>query len=411
MRLFLGWVILATGFAWDARGENWPRFRGENGAGQNDTAAIPIEWTADDYLWKLPLPGVGHSSPVVWEGRVYLTSADTESGEQIVLAVDAKTGKRIWEERFASATHHKHNANSFATSTPTIDDKRIYLAWLDGQTVTLVALSHEGAELWRREAGALNEEHGFGTSPVIVGDTICLDLETKEEANSAVIGVDRNSGRELWRTPRTAGKTSYATPCILPAPDGAPLVITTSMGAGLTAYDPASGVVVWNVLAGDLPDRCVSSPIIAAGLVLTSCGSGNNGLHLIAVRPRADGGTPEEAYRVKKGVPNIPTPIVAGELTFLWHDHGTVTCLDSATGEIEWQKRVGGKYHSSPIRIGERIYCTSLDGEVVVIPASKDFEVLARNKIGEPVTATPAVADGRLYLRSEKTLFCLGTKP
>jgi len=158
----------------------------------------------------------------------------------------------------------------------------------------------------------------------------------------------------------------------------------------------------------DLPDRCVSSPIASAGLIMVSCGSGNNGVHLIAVRPGSSGKPPQEVYRLRQGVPNIPTPVVAGDLMFLWHDRGTVSCLDVATGKTHWRQRIGGQYHSSPVRIGDRIFGLSKVGEVVVLAAAKEFKLLAKNQLDEPAQATPAVADNRLYYRTESSLFCIG---
>ena len=143
-------------------------------------------------------------------------------------------------------------------------------------------------------------------------------------------------------------------------------------------------------------------------MILASCGSGNNGLVLIAMKPINDGQQPQEAYRLDSGVPNIPTPVVAGDLLFLWHDRGTVTCVNLATGEQYWRQRVGGRFHSSPVRVGDRLYCASLDGEVVVIAADKEYKLLARNKLDEPVQATPAVANNRIYFRTDSSLICLG---
>jgi outer membrane protein assembly factor BamB len=186
------------------------------------------------------------------------------------------------------------------------------------------------------------------------------------------------------------------------------VVVMSSMGSGVTAYDPVTGVVVWQVLEQDLPDRCVSSPMVAAGLVIVSCGSGNNGMVMIALKPGDNGAPPTEAYRMKQGVPNIPTPIAVGDLLFLWHDRGTVSCLDAATGEPHWRKRVSGMFHSSPVRIGNRIFGLSKEGDVVVLAADKEYQLLARNSLGEPCQATPAVADGRIYYRTESSLICLG---
>ena len=344
---------------------------------------------------------------MIWGERVFVTSGDPQSGEQIVLAFDAKSGEQLWGKRFASHTYSMHSDNSYATSTPAADADHLYVLWLDGERVTLAALAHDGIEVWRRQVGSLVEQHGFGTSPIVVGDTVCVANETDSAERSIVTGIDRASGDVRWTVPRGAAKTAFATPCVLES-GGRKLVVTSSMGSGVTAYDPATGEIVWQVLEQDLPDRCVSSPIVAAGLVIVSCGSGNNGLQLIALRPGENGEPPTEAYRLRQGVPNIPTPVVAGDLLFLWHDRGTVSCLDAATGAPHWRKRVSGMFHSSPVRIGNRIFGLSKEGEVIVLAADKEYQLLARNSLGERCQATPAVADGRLYYRTESSLVCLG---
>jgi outer membrane protein assembly factor BamB len=131
-------------------------------------------------------------------------------------------------------------------------------------------------------------------------------------------------------------------------------------------------------------------------------------LHLVAVRHGAGKTPPSEAYRITENVPYVPTPVVAGDLLFLWNDRGTVSCHELATGKQLWRQRVGGNFNSSPIHVGGRIYCSSLEGEVVVLAADRNYRLLARNSLGEPTSATPAVANGRMYLRSESSLFCIG---
>lgn len=400
----LAFALLLAITSAPAAAENWPRFRGPNGQGHAAAPGLPVTWTADDYAWQAALPGLGHSSPVVWEGRVYVTSADRETAEQTLLCFDAPTGAEQWRRTWAGGPHQQHRTNSFATPTPAVDADAIYLAWKAGNDVFLAARNHQGDELWRRQVAHLDEHHGFGTSPIVVGDVVVLDNQTAEAADSQIVGVDRTTGAPRWTVPCATGKTVYATPCLLRR-DGRTLAVSASMGTGVTALDPQTGAVAWNALRQDLPDRCVSSPLIAGDLALVSCGSGNNGKHLIALRTGP--GEPQEIYRVTKGVPNLPMPIVTDGLMFLWHDRGIVSCYDAATGDLHWQKRIGGMFHSSPLLVDNRLYCISLAGAVHVLAASDEFTELGKTELGEPVTATPAVADGRMFIRTEQTLYCL----
>jgi len=228
------------------------------------------------------------------------------------------------------------------------------------------------------------------------------------ESASSLTGVDRTNGDIRWHVSRPSAQSAYSTPCLLDSAGGKKLLVTTSTAGGLTVVDPTDGSTVWQILQRDLPQRCVSSPIVAGGLVLVSCGRVNNGLHLIAVRPGERGAPPREIYRIREGVPNVPTPVVAGDLLFLWHDQGIVSCHDLATGQQHWRQRIGGNFNSSPIRIGQRIYCASREGEMLVLSTDKQYQLLARFDLGEPFSATPAVANERMYLRTESMLMCVG---
>jgi outer membrane protein assembly factor BamB len=243
---------------------------------------------------------------------------------------------------------------------------------------------------------------------MLVDGIVCV-VDDNEVA-STITGIESATGEIRWQVPRPSGITAFATPCILETPEGKKLLITVSTAAGLCAIDPANGHTVWQALEQDLPQRVISSPIVAGGLVLVSCGLTNNGLHLIAVRPGAAGAPPTEVYRITEGVPNVLTPVVAGDLLFLWHDQGIVSCYDLATGRQFFRQRVGGNFGGSPIRVGARIYCVSLDGEMIVLAADRQFRVLARNALEELTSATPAVAHGRMYLRTASTLICVGER-
>jgi outer membrane protein assembly factor BamB len=389
-----------------AEDANWDRFRGPNGAGQSDATGIPSQWTPDNILWRLPLPGVGHSSPVVWGDRLFVMSGDPATGQQILLAINALNGAPLWQKRFDSATYSMHQFNSYASSTPAVDEKQVYAMWLDEGRIKLAALTHDGDQSWSCDAGPFGEKHGFGKSPIVVDDLVVV--ATDSEAESAIVAFDKANGKVRWRVPRPSGTAAFASPCLFDASAQKKLLLTLSTASGLTAIDAGTGNVVWQGLADAVPLRCVSSPIVAGGLIFISSGVGGNGKYLVAARPGTEGSGPTEAYRLQQSIPNVPTPIVADDLLFLWHDRGYVSCYDVSTGKRHFLERVGGNFHSSPVRIGDRIFCASREGEMVVLAADREFKVLARNALDEPCHATPAVAHNRLYVRTESALLCIG---
>lgn len=393
----------------DCVAENWDRFRGPNGAGQSDATGIPSEWKPENILWKQPLPGIGHSSPVIWGDRIFVTSADNDTGEQIIQAFDTATGTPLWERHAEASTYSMNALNSHASSTPAVDKNRLYGMWLADGRIQLAAWSHDGEPVWQKDIGAFEEEHGFGKSPIVVDDLVVVVNDNEMNNRSEIVAVDSATGDVRWKISRPTGVTPFASPCLLESATGNKLLLALSTTSGLTAIEPASGKVVWQGLKEELPLRTVSSPIIAEGLIFVACGQGGNGKLMIAAHPGNSTHPPKEVYRLEKNIPNVPTPVVAGNLLFLWHDRGVVSCHDLATGKQHWRERVGGDFSGSPIRIGNRIFGISRQGEVIVLAASPNFELIARNELDEPFHATPAVSNNRLYLRSENTLFCIGT--
>jgi outer membrane protein assembly factor BamB len=384
-------------------GSEWTRFRGPNGTGIGDAASLPVSWTEADYLWQASLPGIGHSSPVIFGNRLFITSGVEATAERVVLCYNAATGEKLWERRFPSSTFRSHRRNSYASHTPALDAQHVYITWTTPDEYTLLALTHDGAEAWRRNLGPFVSRHGSGASPIVFEDLVIVADD--QEGESALLAFHGRDGSPAWRTPREAALAAYSTPCLWESPDKTLELIVNSESHGISALDPRSGKLLWEIKVFD--KHVVGSPIAAGGLLFGSCGSGGGGNSLVAIRPGPD---PQIAYKISEQAPYVPTLVSHGDLVFVWSDKGIVTCLDAPTGKVVWRERVGGNYYGSPVRVGDRLYCIAEDGIVVVLAASKNFEVLARNDLGESSHSTPAIAGGRMYLRSYSKLFCLAGK-
>ncbi len=395
--------------------QEWTRFRGPNGQGQCDsTANIPVEWTDKDYNWKVELPGVGHSSPVVWGDKVFVTSADPKKATRYVTCLRASDGKQLWQRDWQGEEYHLHTQNSYASSTPALDAERIYLAWASDKQFVLQALTHDGNDVWHRELGPYISQHGFGTSPIVVDDEVIITND-QEGDDRFLLAVDAKRGNDRWRIPRKFANNrqnaSYATPVVLDTPAGRELIVC-SWAHGITSHDLKTGAELWS--APVLKARPVGSPVLANGLIIANYGEGAEGKggsnSVVAIKPGSrDGRTPELLYTIPRGsAPYVTTICTAGDLAFLWGDGGIVTCIDVPSGQTRWKERIGGVFYSSPIHLGDRIYCISLDGDVVVIAASPEYKLLARNSLGEGTCATPAVAGGKMYIRTASHLMALG---
>jgi len=265
--------------------EEWPRFRGARGAGIGDADSIPAKWTEKDYNWKVKLPGVGHSSPVLWGNRIFLTCADANTAQRMILCLHAADGGIVWQRNYPSTMYRHHRDNSFASSTPAVDAEGVYLSWTTPEEVTLLALNHNGHQKWRRHLGPFKSMHGSGASPILFEDLVVLANDQKGEA--FLIAVDRQTGRNRWQVERRSGLTPASTPCMYRTETGAPELIFTSTAHGITSVDPTSGRIIWE-LQGVFLDRCVGSPISAHGLIIASYGYGSRGTRLVAVRPDAN---------------------------------------------------------------------------------------------------------------------------
>ncbi len=385
-------------------GENWTRFRGPNGSGVA-TESFRAAWTADDYLWKVTLQGKGHSSPVGWGEVVFVTWGDAATGALTLAAIDAATGETEWTKSFEGSLHSIHAANSYASGTPTVDAERVYVTWTANGVLHAAAVDHRGEFAWQRELGTAEYKHGSGNSPILVDDLLVIANDHTGE--SFVVALDAKSGDERWRRPRQGGTESYATPLIFNGEGGCEQIVVCSSAEGIAGLSPIDGAVLWQSPSIYLA-RCVNSPFIAAGMVFSGSGEGGNGKNLTAVRLASDkGSAPEVAFELKKSLAQVPTPVAVGDRLFVWSDRGVVTCYNAADGEEIWTKRIGGNYYSSPVTAGGKIYCVAAEGEVVCIAAADKYQLLGRSQLGEGSHATPAIHQGKMFLRTESSLACL----
>jgi outer membrane protein assembly factor BamB len=397
-------VILPTLLSDLAPAQEWSRFRGPNGSGVSASTIISAQFTENDQCWKVKLPGVGHSSPVLWGERIFITSGDEQTGKRIVVCLKATDGSRLWTREFDSERHGKHEDNSFASATPAADERRLYVSWATPKEYVVQALDHDGKELWRVDLGPYKSGHGFGTSPIVHEDQLIVGND--QDGQSNLVALDRETGKVRWKVARKS-KASYATPCVF-QPKGRPAeLIFTSWELGISSIDPKTGQQNWalDVFSKGHVETPIGSPIVAGDLVIGTCGWLGVKKEIVAIRP---GKQEKPVYRIDRAAPLCTTPLVKDDLLFLWSDEGLVTCASATTGEVHWRERVPGTYYSSPVCAGKYLYGLSRQGDVVVLAAAKQFEQVARNRLGEGSHSTPAIAGGKMYLRTFTHLICVG---
>ncbi len=401
--------LLVSVLASWAHAQEWTRFRGPNGTGVSSCTTVPVTWTEGDCAWKVTLPGTGHSSPVVWGEKLFLTCTDRRTAQRTVLCLRTDKGALLWRRDYASHFHRQHRDNSFAASTPAVDAEGVYIAWTTPGEVTVLALDHRGQQRWRRNLGPFESKYGGCMSPVVVEDLVVLAND--QRGASFLIALDRGTGETRWKVKRRGGPTAYATPCLSTPRAGAAELIFVNTTHGVTGVDPRTGAVRWE-LSGlarkPENERPVSSPVIAAESVIVTYGMFGKGSQAFAVLPGSAGVKPAIVHRFEGRTPYVPTPIVVGDRLILWHDTGLVSCYRTGTFDLLWRGRAPGSFYGSPVCVGGRLYCTSKRGEVIVLGCGDSFELLGRTPLGERSYATPAISGGRMYLRTVSSLISVG---
>jgi outer membrane protein assembly factor BamB len=420
--------ILALAFvaALGAQAENWPRFRGPNGQGISSERKAPMHWTAtSNVAWKTEIPGQGWSSPIVWDGRVFLTTTLENGSKCHVLCVDAKTGKILWNTHvFDQQPRRKENKNSYATPTPVTNGRHVFAVFGDG---SVAALTMRGESVWTNREVAFYSRHGLGASPMLYGDLLIMPYDGSNPVTAAgnwpnvgndekvgwqtpwdkalVVALDTKSGKRAWTGKRGLSRIAHVTPFVAKV-DGKDQIIS---GAGdrVQGFDPKTGELIWSIYAQG--EGVTPSPVLGDGMIFTSSGFEKTTLRGVKLGG-AKGDVTEShiAWEQKKGVPTQPSPLYVKPHLYAITDGGIATCYHPANGEIIWQERIGGNHSASPVFAGGKIYFLSEAGETTVVAAGPEFKVLAKNSIGERTQASIAISDGRLFIRSDKNLFCIG---
>jgi len=385
--------------------ESWPRFRGPNGEGKAPDAVFPTSWTSADYKWRVLLPGEGGSSPVVDGDQIFVTCG-LEDGTRVIRCLDTQDGGLIWKRSFEAPAAQTHSTNSYAPSTPTVDEHRVYTSWGSGEEYIVVALTRDrGEEVWRKNIGRFEGEHGFGVSPMLCKGLLIVPNENDGE--SFVLALDPETGDTVWRTPRGSESACYGTPCLYQPEGESPQLIGANWADGAYGLDPTDGRVLWEGPSRSY--RLVASPFVASGNVFICGGTGGVGreMHAIRIGTEANEWDNGIAYPVEGTVPYVPTGITLGEDVLLWTDKGTVRRLNAATGETLDELRIGGVYYSSPILCGDRLYCISLRGEMRIVTITPRLEEVGNVDLEEGSAATPAVVNGVMYIRTISHLMAL----
>jgi outer membrane protein assembly factor BamB len=424
-----------------ASSTNWAQWRGPDSQGVSDEKDLPTEWSdSRNVLWKTPIPGLGFSSPIIWEKKVFITSAvdigpappehkakkhmlgdkefqhpDWTGSDRLhsfkVLCLDRDSGKVLWERTPYQGVvfDHRHRRGTYAGPTPVTDGKLVY-AYFGSEG--LYCYDTSGKLIWSKNLGGIpTMGMGVGTSPLLFENVlIVLCDQGFDGKDSFMIALDKRSGKEVWRVARPV-HTSWATPVLAKTPERTELV--ASGNEFLISYDPKTGKELWR--ATGLKSHAIATPVVGHGLVILS--SGFPSKTVVAIRLGGSGnldGTDRIVWRYNKGTSYVPSPILYGDYVYLMSDAGILTCLNAKTGEVVYE---GGRvpvatkfYGASPVAFDGKILLTCDDGETFVIKAGPKHEVLGTNSIGEPSRTSIAIADGKLFLRGEKHLFCITNK-
>lgn len=401
-------LLLVLAVVTPARAAQWPMWRGPTGDGVSPEKDLPARWgEKENVRWKVPLEGAGVSAPVVWGDRVFLTSSAGRLNDRLHLECYHRAdGRLLWRARFfgSSPPEGYFPPGGMAVPTPATDGRRVFALFGTGD---LVCVDLEGRPVWVRslaqEYGPFRNRWGMAASPILAGGLLLVQVD--HWGGSYLLGVDAATGANRWKTARDAS-VNWTSPLVVTV-KGRPQVVAVGTHT-VKGYDAETGPELWTVRG--MQTQCIPSPVASGGRLFAVSGRDH-----FTVAVRLDGATGDLTrsnvlWRVRSGAAYVPSPVCVGDLYFYVEDNGWGNCLDAQTGRRAWRERMGGKHQASLVAGDGKIYFTGEGGEITVVRAGTAFEVLAKNDLGEPVVASPAIAGGRLFVRGAKHLFCIGER-
>ncbi|NBV22293.1 MAG: serine/threonine protein kinase [Proteobacteria bacterium] len=388
---------------------DWPWWRGPQRNGVADAnQQPPLKWSnTENVLWKAPVPGRGHGSPIVVGNQVFLAAAEAPEGIQSLLCFDRATGKQVWQKEIHRGAFPKGNdKSSFASSTPACDGQRVFINFLHNGAVYTTALSRDGQQLWQTKVTDYILHQGFPTSPAVYQSLVIVSADNK--GGGKIAGLERATGKVVWEHERPKFP-NYASPIILKVNGRDQLLLT---GCELvTSLDPLTGKVLWETKGSTT--ECVTSPVTDGQAIIISGGYPKN--HVAAIRGDGTGSVAwENSSRVY-----VPSMLFHQGHLFAVQDAGVAACWNFATGAEVWKSRLGGGFSASPVQVGDRIYAVNEAGRTFIFKATPTaFESLGENQLGDEAMATPTICGGRIYMRvaarkdgqRQEILYCIGSK-
>jgi outer membrane protein assembly factor BamB len=393
--------------------ENWPGWRGPRGDGTSQEKNLPLTWSeSQNICWKTPIPGKGHSSPIVWGDRVFVTTCLEGKGERVLICLARRTGSILWQRVVLTAPlEKKHPLNSYASGTPVTDGKHVWVTFLAYPDMQVACYDFDGNRVWMRSPGKLLSMHGFCSSPILHKNLVILNGD--QDAQAYLVALDKETGVERWRIDRPNRTRSYCTPILIHGKDKPEVTQLVLSGSKcVTAYDADSGKQLW-IIDGPTEQYVASLVFLDDVLFLTT---GFPEFHLMGISPEGEGNITHSKFvrwhlphkiNGRDGASYVPSPIAAGGFFYVVSDPGHLSCLEPQTGKRIWKKKLARHVSASPVLADGHLYFVDDDAVTYILKANGEFTLLHKNKLDDECYASPAISQGQIFLRGLNNLYCI----